>query len=60
MRAPPELTSESDIADARLALDRCATDADFSAWARTWGRPAIEGLRELTARGRTDHYDMED
>ncbi len=46
-----DLTDELNINDAEAWLARAEGkgEAALAAWAREWGRPAVQGLRELHA-----------
>lgn len=45
-----DLTSSVEIDEARHQIDRALLDGEattLAAWAREWGRPAVEALRSL-------------
>lgn len=57
-----DLAIEDNVADAEHQLTRAeldGSDAAFAAWARAWGRPAIEALREFHDQN-DDDYSIED
>lgn len=39
-----DLSDDANITQARWEIDRCETDAQFTAWARKWGREATRAL----------------